>query len=53
METYYDYVLKTSATLAEVKQRLENGDEEKSYRIRTSPPTYCGESISPLAIRED
>lgn len=50
-ESYYDYVVRTSLTLNEIRVRLEDYEAEKRYNNQLRDETEGYECCSPLAIR--
>lgn len=50
-ESYYDYVVRTSLTLNEIRVRLEDYEAEKRYNSQLRDGTESYECCSPLAIR--
>lgn len=52
-ESYYDYVERTSLSLNEMKNMLNDYETEKKYNSQFNDEKEYYKSCSPLAIRED
>ena len=52
-ESYYDYVERTSLSLNEMKNRLNDYEAEKKYNSQFNDEEEYYKSCSLLAIRED